>query len=241
VSHLPEELLSEARSLVELYPEKRSALIPICHLVQGHEGWLSPQAIEEVADLLGLSPAEVQGTASFYDMLHTEPIGKYLIGICTNIACMLSGAYELMEHAEQTLGIAPGETTRDELFTLEETECLAGCDMAPCVQVNYRFVGKLDESGFDALIKDLRSGKRSEEIPPHGVLCRVKRANGLLASGQANGAAAQAKSATGTEAGSSKSGQAKSATGTGAASPAAGSGTTGGAPSDGGSKKEGSK
>jgi NADH-quinone oxidoreductase subunit E len=181
MSHLPEELLSEARSLMELYPEKRSALIPICHLVQGHEGWLSPQAIEEVADLLGLSPAEVQGTASFYDMLHTEPVGKYLVGICTNIACMLSGAYELLEHAEKSLGIAPGETTRDELFTLEETECLAGCDMAPCVQVNYRFVGKLDESGFDALIEDLKAGKRSEEIPPHGVLCRVKRAQGLLA------------------------------------------------------------
>jgi NADH-quinone oxidoreductase E subunit len=187
MSHLPEELLSEARSLMELYPEKRSALIPICHLVQGHEGWLSPQAIEEVADLLGISPAEVQGTASFYDMLHTEPLGKYLIGICTNIACMLSGAYELLEHAERTLEIAPGQTTRDELFTLEETECLAGCDMAPCVQVNYRFVGKLDEDGFDALMEDLKAGRRSEDIPPHGVLCRVKRAQGLLAQDEGAG------------------------------------------------------
>ena len=91
-------------------------------------------------------------------MLHTEPVGRYVVTVCTNIACMLAGAYEVLEHAEGSLGISVGQTTDDGEFTLEEAECLAGCDLAPCVQVNHRFFGPLDPEGFDRLAEELRCG-----------------------------------------------------------------------------------
>ncbi len=92
---------------------------------------------------------------------------------------MLDGAYELFEHAEDSLGVKPGGTTRDGLITLEEAECLGGCDMAPCVQVNYRFVGKLDAAGFDSLVEDLRDGARDAEIaPPRRALARGRAQRG---------------------------------------------------------------
>jgi NADH-quinone oxidoreductase subunit E len=168
-----------AEATVALYPEARSALIPLCHLAQAQDGHLTRDAMEEIGELCGVSPAEVYGTATFYDMLFTERVGRHVVAICTNIACMLAGAYELLEHAEEALDIRAGQTSEDGEFTLEEAECLAGCDLAPCVQVNHRFVGALDAQGFDALIEDLRAGRRGEEIPRHGVLCRVERSVGL--------------------------------------------------------------
>ena len=90
MSHLSPEITERAKALVALYPQPRSALIPLCHLAQEQDGWLRPEAVEEVAALCGVTAAEVQGTASFYDMLHTEPVGTYVVAVCTNIACMLS-------------------------------------------------------------------------------------------------------------------------------------------------------
>ena len=168
-----------AEATVALYPEKRSALIPLCHLAQAQDGYLTREAMEEIGELCGVSSAEVYGTATFYDMLFTEPVGTHVIAICTNIACLLDGAYELLEHAQERLGIHVGQTTDDGEFTLEEAECLAGCDLAPCVQVNHRFVGPLDADGFDSLVDDLRESRRHNEIPRHGVLCRVERTVGL--------------------------------------------------------------
>ncbi len=182
MAHLSEAGIERARRLVELYPERRSALIPLCHLAQSEHGYLTEEAMADIAELTGVTPAEVRGTASFYDMLHTEPVGRYVLAFCTNIACMLAGAYELLEHAEATLGVHVGQTTPDALFTLEEAECLADCDRAPCVQVNHRFVGALDAAGFDRLVADLASGALDSEIPRHGVLCRVERSVGLPAS-----------------------------------------------------------
>jgi len=170
------ELRGRALEIVALYPEPRSALIPLCHLAQGQDGWLTPEAMLDVAELTGVTPAEVRGTASFYDMLHTEPVGKYVIAICTNISCMMAGAYELLEHAEERLGVHVGQTSDDAMFTLEEAECLAGCDHAPCVQVNHRFFGPLHGVELDRLVEDLGS-----EVPSHGVLCRVERTVGLEA------------------------------------------------------------
>ena len=96
------------------------------------------RSIEDVAALLELTPAEVRGTASFYDMFHLEPVGRYLVAVCTNIACMLQGAYELLDHIEESLGVHPGGTTADGTFTLEDAECLALCGNAPCLTVNWR-------------------------------------------------------------------------------------------------------
>lgn len=179
--HLAPERLERARQLIELYPEPRSALIPLCHLAQEQDGWLTPAAMEDIAVLVGVTPAEVLGTASFYDMLHTEPTGRHLVSICTNIACLLGGAAELLAHAEASLGVNTGGTTPDGAFTLEEAECLADCDRTPCVQVNHRFVGAQTPESFDRLIAELRTGSREDEIPVHGTLNRVARSTGLRA------------------------------------------------------------
>ncbi len=183
MAHLSDENLERARRLVAVYPEPRSALIPLCHLAQAQDGWLTPEAMEDVAALVGVTPAEVHGTATFYDMLHTEPVGRHVVAVCTNVARMLAGAYELLEHAQDRLGIHSGQTTDDGEFTLEEAECLAGCDTAPCVQVNHRFFGPLDAASFDQLVEDLRTGVLAGQVPRHGVLCRVERTVGLLAHG----------------------------------------------------------
>ena len=178
-SHLSGETLDRAHQLIALYPEPRSALIPLCHLAQEQDGWLRPEAMSEIAELVGVTAAEVRGTATFYDMLHIEPVGTYVVSVCTNIACLLGGAQELLEHAESSLGVNAGGTTADGVITLEEAECLADCDQAPCVQVNHRFVGAQSAESFDRLMAELRSGARAGDIPDHGTLNRVRRANGL--------------------------------------------------------------
>jgi len=179
VTHLSDEIMARARQLVALYPHPRSALIPLCHLAQEQDGWLRPEAIDDIAELIGVSPAEVYGTASFYDMLHTEPVGRYVVAVCTNIACMLRGAYELLEHVEDHLGVGVGGTTEDGMFTVEDAECLADCGRAPCLQVNHRFFGDVTAAGFGALVEDLRAGRLDDEVPPHGTLIRVQRSGGL--------------------------------------------------------------
>jgi NADH-quinone oxidoreductase E subunit len=181
VARLTPDNQRRARDLIALYPYSRSALIPILHVLQEQDGYLSPDGMEHVGELLGLTAAEVRGTATFYDMFHLEPVGKYLVAICTNIACMLQGAYRLLEHAEERLRVAPGGTTRDGMFTLEDAECLALCGNAPCVTVNWRYFGDVDVDRFDALIEDLRAGRLGDEVPAHGTLNRVLRSVGLVA------------------------------------------------------------
>jgi NADH-quinone oxidoreductase subunit E len=192
VSHLNADMAERARALVALYPQRRSALIPLCHLAQEQDGWLHPEALSEIAELCGVSEAEARGTATFYDMLHTEPVGTYVLSVCTNIACMLGGALELLEHAESALGTRAGGTTPDGVFTLHEAECLADCDQTVCVQVNHRYVGGQTPESFDALVDDLRAGRLSATIPNHGTLVRVRRSVGL----QADPAAIESERAT---------------------------------------------
>ena len=181
MSHLRPEIRQRAEETVALYPRARSAMLPLLHLVQEQDGYVSDEGMAEVAELTGTSPAEVRGTASFYDMFHLEPVGRYVVGVCTNIACLLAGGLEMLEHASATLGCAVGSTSGDGLFTLEETECLADCNIAPCVQVNHRFVRTTTPEAFDELVGDLRAGRRGDEIPPHGTLIRVRRSTGLRA------------------------------------------------------------
>lgn len=178
-----------ARDLIAVYPHPRSALIPLLHLLQAQDGYLTDEGMQHIGELVGLEAAEVRGTASFYDMFHTEPVGKYLIAVCTNIACLLAGGYELLEHAQTRLGVAPGGTTTDGMFTLEDAECLALCGNAPCATVNWRFFGDLDRARFDELVSRLNAGDLDGEIPPHGTLCRVRRSVGVPAAGvSVNGA-----------------------------------------------------
>jgi NADH-quinone oxidoreductase E subunit len=195
VGHLSPEIMAEARALLELYPHPRSALIPICHLAQEQDGWLRPEAIEEIAELVEITPAEVLGTASFYEMLRTQPVGSYVISVCTNIACMLRGAHELVAHAERTLDVRTGGTTSDAMFTLEEAECIADCGRAPCLQVNHRFVGDVTAESFDRLVDDLRNDRLGDDVPRHGTLVRVRRDGGLRVDDATIGAEREAAAA----------------------------------------------
>src|SRR5437764_15321571 len=181
MARLSPPMVERARETMALYPHPRSALIPLLHLAQEQDGWVTPEAMEHDGELLELTPAEVLGTASFYDMLFLEPTGRHLIAICTNIACLLNGGYQLLEHAEEKLGVKAGATTADGRFTIEEVECIALCGQAPCLAVNWRFFGKVSNEAFDHLVDELAAGRLAEEIPPHGTLCRTRRAVGLVA------------------------------------------------------------
>ncbi len=181
MSHFRSDIRQRAEELVALYPRSRSAMLPMLHLAQEQDGYLSEEGIAEVAELTGTTPAEVRGTASFYDMFHLEPVGKYVVGVCTNIACLLAGGEEFLEHASKKLGCAVGSMSEDGLFTLEETECLADCDRAPVVQVNHRYMRTTTTDAFDDMVDDLRSGKLDHDVPPHGTLIRVRRSGGLRA------------------------------------------------------------
>lgn len=163
-----------AQAIIVRYPKPRSALVPLCHLAQEQDGYLTQDAMAHIAELIGCTPAEVYGTASFYEMFKLQPTGKYLVGVCTNISCMLSGAYELLEHCEKSLGVSVGGTTADGMFTLEEVECSAACTVAPAVQVNYRYQSNVTPNSFDQLVEELRDGRR-DDIPPHGTLARVRQ------------------------------------------------------------------
>ena len=174
MSQLTGEFLARAREVISGYPHSRSALIPLLHIAQEQDGYLTEDAMQHIADLVGLTAAEVMGTATFYDMLFTEPVGRWLVSVCTNIACLLNGGYELLEHAEGKLGVRAGSTTADGRFTLEEVECIARCDEAPCLAVNWRYFGRVTDDAFDQLVGDLVSGKLDDEGPPHGTLNRVR-------------------------------------------------------------------
>jgi NADH-quinone oxidoreductase subunit E len=142
--------------LVARYPEKRSALIPLLHEVQAEVGYLSPEAVTWVAGYLGLSSADVMSVASFYDMLHLEPVGKHLIYVCQNLTCALRGSERLIRHLEKTLGIRMGETTADGKITLKRMECLASCGTAPSIQVDGVYHHQVTPDALDALLADLR-------------------------------------------------------------------------------------
>ena len=179
MSRLAPEYEKRAVDLIALYPQKRSALLPLLHVLQEQDGHLTEDGMEHIAELVGLLPAEVLSVASFYDMFQLEPVGRYVLGICTNIACMLEGAEELLHHAEERLGVKDGGTTPDGLFTLEEVECVAHCNFAPCLQANYRYFGPLSNDDFDHLVDDLAAGRLKETVPPHGTLVRVRRSSPL--------------------------------------------------------------
>lgn len=164
-----------AREIITRYPRSRSALIPLLHLAQEQDAYVADDAMQHIAELIGVTPAEVLGTCSFYEMFKREPVGEYLVNVCTNISCLLLGGEELLDHLETRLGISSGSTTADGTFTIEDVECIAACTEAPCLQVNYRYFYKVTPDAADALIDDLRHGRRAHEVPKHGVLARTRQ------------------------------------------------------------------
>ena len=175
MARLTEANVALAREVIGRFPRPKSALISLLHIAQEQDGYITNDAMAHLAELLDITPAEVLGTCSFYEMFKLEPVGRYCVNICTNISCQLTGAWELLEHAEKSLGIKAGSTTADGLFTLDDVECIAACTEAPCLQVNYRYRYKVTAADFDRLVADLRSGQLHNEVPPHGVLARVRQ------------------------------------------------------------------
>jgi NADH-quinone oxidoreductase subunit E len=169
------ENTAAAEDVLARYPVRKSALIPLLHLAQEQDGHLTEDAMEHIAELVGVTPAEVLGTASFYEMFKREPVGDYVVNVCTNISCMLLGGEELLHHLEQRLGIKAGDTTPDGKFTLEDVECIAACTEAPCLQVNYRYFHRITHDEVDVLLDDLRAGRRAHDVPRHGTLSRVRQ------------------------------------------------------------------
>ena len=156
---IPDEAKRRFDELTKRYPEKRSALIPILHEVQATVGYLKPEAIEWVADYLGLSAAEVMSVASFYDMFNLERVGKHMISVCQNLSCSLLGADRLIRHLESRLGIRMGETTPDGLITLKRMECLASCGTAPTIQIDGIYYERMTSQRLDELLDKLRDGR----------------------------------------------------------------------------------
>ncbi len=175
MSRLTDKNLVIAKEIIARYPRQKSALIPLLHLAQEQSGYISREAMVHLGELVGVTSAEVYGTATFYEMFRFEPIGKYLVNICGTMSCALMGAHELMHHAEKRLGVKAGGTTQDGMFTLAHAECQAACTEAPCLQVNYRYRLRVSTADLDNLIDDLEAGKLSEEIPAHGVLAKVRQ------------------------------------------------------------------
>ncbi|MBA3604482.1 MAG: NAD(P)H-dependent oxidoreductase subunit E [Actinomycetota bacterium] len=191
MSRLSDANITAAREIIGRYPRPKSALIPLLHLAQEQHGHVTNAAMAHIAELLAITPAEVYGTATFYEMFKFEPVGRYCINICSNISCQLVGAWELLAHAEERLGIMAGSTTDDGMFTLEDVECIAACTEAPALQVNYRYRYRVTDDAFDSLVDDLAAGRLHAEIPPHGTLARIRQRTTAAWSGI--GTEAQAK------------------------------------------------
>jgi NADH-quinone oxidoreductase E subunit len=152
------ELKPECEALIALYEDSRSALLPMTHLFQEHEGYTSPNALAAIAFLLGLPRAVVESTVSFYTLFYRKPVGRYMLQVCRNLSCMLNGADEIMAYFREHLGVGHLETTPDGLFSYEEVECLAACDRAPCMQVNLRFKYDLTPQMIDDMLAAIRGG-----------------------------------------------------------------------------------
>ncbi len=175
MARLTDASLVVAHEIIGRYPVAKSAVIPLCHLAQEQDGWLTDDGMAHIAELVGCTPAEVVGTASFYEMFKRHETGRYLVNVCTSISCFLNGGDELLHHAEERLGIRSGSTTDDGLFTIEGYECQAACTEAPCLQVNYRYFHQVTTDDFDRLVDDLRAGRLDDTIPPHGTLQRIRQ------------------------------------------------------------------
>ncbi|HEX9758256.1 MAG TPA: NADH-quinone oxidoreductase subunit NuoE [Nitrospiria bacterium] len=152
-----DEIEMEVREILGQFPLKRSALLPILHLVQREEGYISEEAMRWVARVLDLTPIQVYEVVTFYTLFNQKPVGKYHLQVCKTLSCALVGAGQLISHLENKLGIKVGETTEDGLFTLKTVECLASCGTSPMMQVNDAYYENLNGEKVDALLEELRA------------------------------------------------------------------------------------
>ena len=154
-----EQLSLEAEQVIARYPQKRSALLPLLHLVQSVDGYITGRGITFCAETLDLTTAEVSGVATFYTQYKRHPNGEYTVGVCTNTLCAIMGGDEIFERVSDHLGVGHDETTADGKITLERVECNAACDYAPVVMANWEFFDNQTPESAKALVDDLRAGK----------------------------------------------------------------------------------
>jgi NADH-quinone oxidoreductase subunit E len=147
-----DENRQKARAIVERYPRPKSAILPLAHLAQDQDGWLSPEAMVEIAELVDVTPADVLGTCSFYTMFKREPVGRLVVSVCTNVTCLVTGGPEVLEHLRSRYAA-------DDDVHVEEVECLAACGGAPALQVNYEFHEQLTPDSAESIVE---AYKRSE-------------------------------------------------------------------------------
>lgn len=158
---IAEKYPQEIQGILARFPDKKSAILPLMYLAQFEYGYMSEDAMREVAAILDLDPTHVLSLAGFYSLYYEEPVGKYVLEVCNDLACALRGADEFVEMASDKLGIPVDGTTDDGLFTLKTVMCLGACDRAPMLQCNLRFEENLNEEKFDQLLARLRQAADS--------------------------------------------------------------------------------
>jgi len=155
-----QEKLQEVQRIINFYPEgkQKSAIIPVLHLAQEEfGGWLSTEAMDYVASILNLLPIEVYEVATFYSMYNLKPVGKYMFEVCQTGPCMLNGSDDIVKYIYEKLGIKPGETTNDGMFTLKTVECLGACGYAPMMQLGKNYREHLTKEKVDAIIEECKT------------------------------------------------------------------------------------
>ncbi|BBX01577.1 NADH-quinone oxidoreductase subunit E [Mycolicibacterium moriokaense] len=173
-------LEDEAREIIAGYPQARSALLPLLHLVQSEDGYLTAAGVNFCSELLGLTGAEVAAVATFYSMYRRTPTGEYLVGVCTNTLCAIMGGDAILDTLQEHLGVHAGQTTPDGRVTLEHIECNAACDYAPVVMVNWEFFDNQTPTSARDLVDALREGR--PPVPTRGApLCTFKETARVLA------------------------------------------------------------
>jgi NADH-quinone oxidoreductase subunit E len=163
---IAEKYAAEIEKLVTRFPDKKSAVLHLMHLAQHEYGYMSEEAMREVAAILDLDPTHVLSLAGFYSLFYERPVGKYVLEVCNDLACALRGADAFVELASRKLDIPVEGTTNDGLFTLKTVMCLGACDRAPMLQCNLKFEENLDEARFDALLARLRGEAAAGEAEP---------------------------------------------------------------------------
>jgi NADH-quinone oxidoreductase subunit E len=147
----------EIDAILLKYPTKRSAVLPLCLLAQKAHGYVSPEAIQQIAGILELDPTEVKGIVGFYTLLRKEPGGKFVIQVCNDLPCVLRGADQFIDHVCKRLDVGVGETTDDGLFTVETVMCIAGCNQAPIAQIDLEYYENLDPETFESVLSELKN------------------------------------------------------------------------------------
>jgi NADH-quinone oxidoreductase subunit E len=171
----------EVAEIIGRYPKSRSAMMPLLHLLQSEEGYVSNDAIRFVAQRLGVTETEVTGVASFYSMYKRSPVGEYHVGVCTNTLCAIMGGDQILATLEEHLGVEVDEPTADGRVSIEHVECNAACDYAPVVMVNWEFFDNQTPESATALVDDLRAGRPVRPTRGPNQLCTWRQASRVLA------------------------------------------------------------